>query len=116
MFRQEKLTCPFTGGKFKAVFNDDNTVSISNPLSGVSYNFKIMGGAITIPLELFDYVDLVTLKEASEILEVSLQRISAIAKNGTIPTYRIGDKTIFKLSDVLRYKQMRKVGNPHNKE
>lgn len=115
MFRQEKLTCPFTGEKFKAVFDNDNTVGMTNPLTGASYNFKIMGNAITIPLELFNYVETVTMQEAANILEVSKQRISAIAKNETIPTYQIGGKTVFKLSDVLKYKQLKKVGRP-NKE
>lgn len=115
MFKQEKLTCPFTGERFKAVFNNDNTVRMTNPLTGASYSFKIMGNAITIPLELFNYVETVTIQEAADILEVSKQRISAIAKNETIPTYQVGGKTVFKLSDVLKYKQLRKVGRP-NKE
>ena len=115
MFRQEKLTCPFTGEKFKAVFDNDNTVGMTNPLTGSYYNFKIMGNAITIPLELFNYIETVTINEAANILGVSKQRISAIAKNETIPTYQVGGKTVFKLSDVLKYKQLRKVGRP-NKE
>lgn len=115
MFRQEKLTCPFTGEKFKAVFDNDNTVGMTNPLTGASYNFKIMGNAITIPLELFNYVETVTINEAADILKVSKQRISAIAKNETIPTYQVSGKTVFKLSDVLKYKNLRKVGRP-NKE
>lgn len=116
MFTQEKLTCPFTGEKFKAVFNNDNTVSFTNPLTGAAYNFKILGNAITVPLELFCYIETVTAKEAAEILDVSPQRISAIVKNKTIPTYKVGGKKVFKLADVLKYKQLRKVGNPHKEQ
>ena len=112
MFRQEKLTDPFTGEKFIATFDSDNTMSVRNPLTGASYNFKISGNAICIPLKLFDYIETVTLTDAANILDISRQRINKIAKDGIIPVYKLNNKRVFKLSDVLRYKQMRKVGKP----
>lgn len=111
MFKQEKLTSPFTGDKFIGTF-DENHLHVTNPLTGASYNFKIHGNAITIPLELFNYVETVNYQEAANILEVSQQRISKIAKDNVIPTYKVNGKSCFKLSDIIRYKNLRKVGKP----
>lgn len=115
MFKQEKLTCPFTGVKFYAVINSDNTISIPDPLTDNIYNFKIHGNAITIPLELFNYTETVTYTEAAKILDVSLPRISKIAKVNILPTYKINGKKVFKLTDILKYKELRKIGK-QNKE
>lgn len=112
MFRQEKLTSPFTGNKFVGTFDGENHLHVTNPLTGASYDFKIHGNAITIPLELFNYIETVSFKEAEKILEVSQQRISKIAKDNVIPTYKVNGKKCFKLSDIIRYKNLRKVGKP----
>lgn len=112
MFRQEKLTCPFTGERFTATFDGDNTVHMVNKLTGASYTFKICGNAITIPLEMFNYIETVSFPDAANILDVSIQRVSRIAKDNVIPTYEIGGKKVFKLADIIRYKQLRKVGKP----
>lgn len=112
MFKQEKLTCPFTGAKFEAIFSNDNTVSMINPITGERYDFKIRGNAITVPLELFCYIETVTYAQAAEILEVSHQRISKIGIDKTLPTYTVNGRKVFKLSDILRYKELRKVGKP----
>lgn len=111
MFRQEKLTSPFTGDKFIGTF-DGNHLHVTNPLTGASYDFKIHGNAITIPLELFNYIETVNYSEAAQILEVSQQRISKIAKDNVIPTYKVNGKKCFKLSDIIKYKNLRKVGKP----
>lgn len=116
MFHQEKLTCPFTGEKFIGTFENDNSLSLSNPLTGTSYNFKIYGNGITIPLELFNYVETVTIPQAQKILDVSRQRAYKLAKSGKIPVYRIGNKQVFKLADVLRYKNNKTVGRPNKDE
>lgn len=112
MFTQEKLTCPFTGEKFTATFEDDNTVTVSNPLTGAIYNFHICGNAITVPLELFNYIETIDFNSAAQILNISKQRVSKIAKDNVIPTYKINGRKVFKLSDILRYKEFRKVGKP----
>lgn len=114
MIKQERLSCPFTGAEFKATF-DDNHIHILNPLTGASYDFKIQGNAITIPLELFNYIETVNFNEAADLLEVSNQRISALSKNNVIPTYTVNGRKYFKLADIIRYKNLRKIGRP-NKE
>lgn len=116
MFHQEKLTCPFTGEKFIGTFNNDNTISIMNPITHASYNFKIHGNAITIPLSMFEYIETITPKEAENLLDISRQRMNKIIKDNIIPTYQLNNKKVMRLSDVLRYKQLRKAGRPTKDE
>lgn len=107
MFHQEKMTDPFTGVEFTATFHNDNSVSMSNPLTGASYNFKIYGNSITIPLSLFDRIAIYTPQEAAKILGVSRQRISKMAIDEVIPSYTIAGTRVFKAADVIRYKHER---------
>lgn len=112
--KELKLTSPFTGQQFNAIDFDDSIIII-NPLTGDSYSFKKLGNAITIPLELFNYKETVSFSEAARILEVSRPRITEIAQKDIIPFYRLGNKKVFLKSDVLKYKELRKLGRP-NKE
>lgn len=110
--QQVKFTDPFTGLKFNAVITNRNEVECSNPITKEVYCFKIHGNAITVPLELFGYVDTVTIKEAAEILGVSIQRASKIARDDVVPSFRLGNQTYFLKRDILKYKEFRKVGAP----
>lgn len=116
MFHQERLTDPFTGERFVATFDSDNTMTATNPLTGQSYTFNIKGNTICIPLEYFEYIETVTFTDAAKMLDISRQRINKIAKDGIIPMYRLNGRRVFKLSDVIRYKRTRKVGKPAKEE
>ena len=108
------LTCPFTGVEFTALVDADNNLYVKNPLTNedvrVNYNCSIK--KYNIPANLFKHVDTVTLAQAAEILEVSRQRISAIALDNVIPAKSVNGQTVFVLSDVLKYKETRKTGAP----
>lgn len=69
---------------------------------------------MTIELKISDcnYIETVTPKQAQEILEVSKQRISQIVATNVIPMHRIAGQIVFRLDDVLRYKENRQVGAP----
>lgn len=114
--RQERFTDPFTGQTFKATVEDDGSISVSNPITHAIYNFKVHGNAITIPLELFDYVELMTVGQVADFLEVSHQRVSQLLSIGRIPCTKVGGKRMVRLADAIRYKQLRKIGRPSKEE
>lgn len=112
--REIILTCPFTGVEFSALEYADGTLIVKHPLTG-TLNRINWNGTIeryNIPRFLFKHISTVTLTEAAEILVVSRQRISQIAKDGVIPAKSVNGSTVFLLDDVLKYKETRKVGAP----
>ena len=108
----EKFICPFTGQKFHGTIENDGSITILNPITKAIYNFKVHGNAITIPLELFEYVDMVNGSQAAKILNISHQRISELAKNDRIPYTLINGVKMFRRDDIMRYKNSRKNGRP----
>lgn len=108
------LTCPFTGIEFDAgQFNDGKLICV-NPLTNqvFEFDYDVRKRTFTINAELFNRVRTCTQAQAMEILGITRQRVNAIVKNQTIPVHRVNDKDVFLLSDVLEYKQARKVGKP----
>lgn len=112
--KEEILTCPFTGCEFKALSDIDGHLYVNNPITGRIFKatHDSLHSCYRVPLELFSHVDTVTLGQAAEILEVSRQRISAIAANNTIPSKTVNGQTVFIRDDVLDYKETRKIGAP----
>lgn len=107
------LTCPFTGCEFEAEQPDFNTLLFTHPLTNESFELNISPmDSLTIPAELFDHIETVSLSEAAKILNVSRQRVSAIASKNVIPSKIVNNQTVFLLSDVIEYKRNRKPGAP----
>lgn len=108
------LTSPFTGLEFHALEQLDGTLIVKNPISGCMHYIKYDAstGNICIPRMLFNHVETVNAKQASKILGVSRQRVSAIAKNGNIRACYIANSLHFLLDDVLEFKETRKSGRP----
>lgn len=108
------LTCPFTGVDFEALENADGSLVVKHPITGamnrVNWNPSIE--RYNIGRQLFKHLDTVSLSEAMEILDVSRQRVSQIAHNGVIPAHEVNGSLVFLRSDVLHYKETRKVGAP----
>lgn len=115
--KQVMLTCPFTGVEFSALEYADGSLLITHPLTGeqVKINWNGTVSRFNVPKNLFKHYGTVTMSEAAEMLGVSRQRITAIAKNGTIPPKLMNGSIIFLVSDVLDYKGTRKVGAPSRK-
>ena len=108
------LTCPFTGCKFDATIDKDKTLYIKHPITDEMHivKYDAFMESYVVPARLFDFIETVSMGEAAEILEVTRQRVSMIATYDTIPAKTVNGQTVFKLSDVLKYKETRKTGAP----
>lgn len=107
-----QMTCPFTGSEFTALEFEDGTLSAKNVITGETVKIRKAFGNYVIPENAFEYTKTVTFKQAALILDVSKQRISQLVRNGTIPIVYVEGGAAFKLSDVIEYKETRKVGRP----
>ncbi len=108
------LTCPFTGIEFKALECADGKIIIRHAITGaeIHMNWNSTCNRYYIKKDAFKHIETVSMMQAAEILDVSRQRISKIATDGVIQAYDINGNTVFMLSDVLEYKNSRKVGAP----
>lgn len=108
------LTCPFTGVEFDCLEDADGNVIARHALTGeeicMNYNYSIK--RYNVKREHFAHVETVTFSQASEILDVSRQRISRIAATGVIQPHTVNGVQVFTMADVLNYKHTRKVGAP----
>ena len=111
------LTCPFTGVEFDALEYADGSILITHPLTGeqVKVNWNPTINRFNVPKNLFKHYGTVSMSEAAEMLGVSRQRITAIARDGVIPPKMVNGSIVFLVSDVLDYKDTRKVGAPSRK-
>ena len=113
--KQVLLTDPFTGIDFTAIRYDDKTIIAIHPLTGetikLPYDFE--RNAFMLPAHVMKHIDAVTLTEAADELEVSLQRVSNACKSGKIAmkTLPNGSKMILR-DDLRNYKDNRKIGRP----
>ena len=117
--KQVLLTDPFTGIDFTAIRYDDKTIIAIHPLTGetirLPYDFE--HNAFMLPAYVMKHIDAVTLTEAAEELEVSLQRVSNACKSGKIAmkTLPNGSKMILR-DDLRNYKENRKIGRPKKEQ
>lgn len=109
------LTCPFTGVEFTAIQTADGDLLVIHPLTKeqikINYNHTAM--TYNTNAETFKHIDTVTPAELIEILGVSRQRVSQIVQEEVIPVHHVNGSPVFLLSDVLEYKEHRKVGAPY---
>lgn len=108
------LTCPFTGCSFKALEDADDNVYFTHPLTGdvIKMNFNASIRRYNINRKAFRHIETVSLSEAANLLGVSRQRAGAIAASNVIKPYTVAGQTVFKLQDVLDYKETRRIGAP----
>ena len=108
------LTCPFTGVEFTALEYADKSLLITHPLTGeqVKINWNASVKRFNVPSNLFKHIGTLTQSETAKVLNVSRQRVSAIAKTGAIQPYEVNDSIVFLKSDVLEYAETRKPGAP----
>lgn len=109
------LTCPFTGVTFEATETADGDIIAYNPLSGEEVVMKFNTGIRHYYMRpgLWREIETHTLKDAAELLNVSVQRVSAMVKNGTIPAHVLpnGDKVILQ-TDIDLYNENKTYGRP----
>lgn len=113
------LTCPFTGVEFQA-YKDAKLQRLyyANPIEHetMSVNYDPSTNSITINLNDFNHVELVTPEQATDILAISRQRIYQIINDNVINAHTIAGRPFLKLCEVLDYKQNRKPGRPRKAE
>lgn len=110
-----KLTCPFTGVEFTAIETVDGDLLVIHPLTKeqIKINFNHTTLTYSMNSETFKHHDTVTPAELIGILGVSRQRVSQIVQDEVIPVHLVNGSPVFLLSDVLEYKENRKVGAPY---
>ena len=108
------FTCPFTGCDFDATIDKAKNIYVKHPITDEIHliKFDAYMECYEVPEWLFEFIPTVTPIQAAEILEVTRQRISAIATYDTIPAKTVNGQTVFTLDDVLKYKETRKTGAP----
>ena len=129
-----KFTCPLTGVPFEMMFQEKiKHVKIedfdfklfpilskplcNHPLEHYPLDIYINERyELCIPMTYFELVETVTPIEASEILETSRQRITQILNDDIIPSHIVNGKPVFKLDDVLEYRENRCVGRPKRED
>lgn len=116
--KETLLTCPFTGCTFTALEDLSGNIYFRNPLTGedLKMNYNCSIDKFNLPRSFFRKVETVTPSEAAEILEVSRQRISAIMASNVIKPVFVNGKQCLLKTEVLEYKENRKVGAPRKGE
>lgn len=111
------LTCPFTGQEFTALESADGNLFVNHALTGeqIKINWNCTINRYNLQKSALKHIETVNFSDASEILGVSHQRISQIAKEGIIQAHKVGNSSVFVKDDVYRYRDSRKVGAPKKK-
>lgn len=112
------MTCPFTGAEFTALEYADGKIVFHHAITGeeIHMNWNSSCCRYNLTRDVFKHIKTVTMGEAADILGVSRQRVSKIAKDGIIKAHDVNGTMVFVLSDVLTYKNNRKVGAPCKEE
>lgn len=109
------LTCPFTGVTFEAAETADGNILAYNPLTGeeIRMNYNSSNNRYYMRPSSWHEIETHTLKDAAELLNVSIQRVSTMVKNGTIPAHVLpnGDKVILQ-TDIDLYNENKTYGRP----
>ena len=106
------MTCPFTGAEFSGCALDSGNIVIVHPITGEHIIMRKKARSFVIPASCFDRLDVISMTEAAELLDVSKQRISQIANDGVVPVKSVNGQKMFLRSDILKYAEVRKVGAP----
>ena len=81
------LTDPFTGTDFDALVFDDDSIIAIHPLTGetIRATYDEEKKRFMIPVEAFDHIETVSMKDAANYMNVSVQVVSKACKMGTLP-------------------------------
>lgn len=114
------ITCPFTGQVVQATMNEnDKSLVFKNAITNEKFlcRYDHEKDCYCIPAYvLMQKFDMISSTHASYILGVTRQRMSQIAQSEIIKPYNVNGKTMFMRSDVLEYKENRKVGAPKKEQ
>ena len=109
------LTDPFTGIDFEAYTFDDESILAIHPLTGetIIASYDAATKRFMLPVEALEHIDTVTLKEAAEFMNVSVQSVSHTCSRGKLPVKVLpnGTKVIVK-KDLQHYNDTKRIGRP----
>lgn len=109
------LTDPFTGIDFDAwIFDDDSIIAI-HPLTGetIRATYDQDKKRFMLPVEAFDHIETISMKDAADYMNVSVQVVSNACKTGKLPVKHLpsGSKMIVK-QDLIHYNETKRIGRP----
>lgn len=119
--QKKKLTCPLTGCDFEIITtNDENPMFekflMNHPIEHYPFEAYVNERyELCIPLKFFEHIETVNATEAAQLLGVSRQRMSQLVNSSVLNAHMVNGSPVFKLDDVLAYKQERKPGRPKGK-
>lgn len=106
-----QFTDPLTAVGFQGVRIDD-TITITNALTGEPTVFKIFDDCIMLPLKMCEPIKVINAQETCMKLHISRQRLSQLVNTEMLHPIYLGNSQYFVLDSVLEYKRNRKVGRP----
>lgn len=107
----KKLTDPFIGAPIEAVQMGDSLI-FDDPIRGGKLVCDVVDNYIKLPLESFEYTELIPSQEACMELHISRQRLSQLVQAEILHPIYLGNSQYFEVQKVLEYKQNRKPGRP----
>lgn len=113
------LTDPFSGIDFEAYEFDDKSMIAIHPLTKETIRvfYDREKRSFMVPVEAFEHIETMTMQQASDYMNVSVQRVSNACKSGKLPLKELpnGSKVIVK-DDLVKYNETKKAGRPRKDE
>lgn len=109
------LTDPFSGTDFEAYEFDDKSMIAIHPLTKetVRVFYDAQKHSFMVPVSAFEHIETMTMQQAADYMNVSVQRVSNACKSGKLPLKELpnGAKMIVK-KDLINYNETKKCGRP----
>lgn len=103
-----KKSDPFTGVELDAIEMTNGDLVLDTPFyknlsTRLTYNTE--KDVYEIPKNAFNYVELITLRQAAELLGVYKMYVSRLCKNRKLDFIKVNDKMLISKQSVLNYKE-----------
>lgn len=106
--KSTKCSSPLSGIEFEILDVDNKTLVLDTPFKGlVSIKYDSKHDSYVIPASIFKPFKTITAKQASEMLDVSLMRISRLCSDGVLKSVKINNSLIIDETSVKEYKDVR---------
>lgn len=105
--RKVMITCPFTGLEFEAIEFADGSIVTTNKITGedMRIGFSTVSNRYLVDPRFLKHVEMVTMEECAEFLEISKPRISKLVKEGRLQTVRPSAALFITRDSMLDYKR-----------
>ncbi len=104
--RKIEKTDPFTGLKIEPLQMTNDDLIVETPFNGtVTLEYVLENDTYTIPATLFKFRETMTLKQASEYLDVSRMKISRLCSHGTLKSVKVNGSLVIDSKSVEQFKE-----------